>query len=186
MSSIKEIIDGCKSNTEKYQAEMYSMYSSKMFALCLYYSKNRCEAEDILHDGFISVFQNISQLRDYALIDFWVRKIFVNCALARYRKQNLLQFEINLPESTETLQYDDVIEQMSAQEISTLIQTLSPQYRVVFNLYAIEGYSHKEIAESLNISESTSKSNLSRARAIMQEKITKEHSFYRKNVALLK
>ena len=156
-----------------------------MFALCLYYSKNRSEAEDILHDGFIKVFQNISQLRDYSLVDFWIRKVFVNCALARYRKQNLLHFELNLPEPIVSLHYDDVIDQMSAHEISSLIQTLSPQYRIVFNLYAIEGYSHKEIAEMLQISESTSKSNLSRARVIMQEKIEKEHNFYRKKVALL-
>jgi len=186
LSSINEIIDGCKAGTEKFQSEMYSRYSGKMFAICLYYSKNRTEAEDILHDGFISVFQNISQLRDYSLIDFWVRKIFVNCALARYRKQNVLQFEVNLPETSDTLHYEDVIDQMSAQEITALIQTLSPQYRIVFNLYAIEGYSHKEIADLLNISESTSKSNLSRARVIMQEKITKQHSFFRKKVALVK
>ena len=185
MSTINQIIDGCKAGTEKYQAELYAMYSSKMFALCLYYSKNRCEAEDILHDGFINVFQNISQLRDYGLLDFWVRKIFVNCALARFRKQNLLQFEINVPDTMETLHYDDVIDQLSAQEISSIIQTLSPQYRIVFNLYAIEGYSHKEISEMLKISESTSKSNLSRARVIMQDKIGKVHSFFRRNAATL-
>jgi RNA polymerase sigma-70 factor (ECF subfamily) len=181
-----EIIDGCKAGIEKYQSRLYAMYSGKMFALCIYYSKNRSEAEDILHDGFIKVFQNISQLRDYSLLDFWIRKIFVNCALAKYRKQNLLHFELNLPETVVPLYYDDVIDQMSAQEISSLIQTLSPQYRIVFNLYAIEGYSHKEIADILHISESTSKSNLSRARVIMQEKIEKEHTFYRSNVALQK
>lgn len=186
MGTITEIIDGCKRRSEKFQAELYNMYSGKMFALCLYYSKNRCEAEDILHDGFISVFQNISQLRDYSLIDFWVRKIFVNCALARYRKQNLLQFEVNIPETDEPLYYDNIIEQISAQEISLIIQTLSPQYRIVFNLYAIEGYSHKEIADLLSITESTSKSNLSRARIILQEKIKKEHLFFRSKVASLK
>jgi len=162
LGTITEIIDGCKRRSEKFQAELYNMYSGKMFALCLYYSKNRCEAEDILHDGFISVFQNISQLRDYSLIDFWV------------------------PETDEPLYYDNIIEQISAQEISLIIQTLSPQYRIVFNLYAIEGYSHKEIADLLSITESTSKSNLSRARIILQEKIKKEHLFFRSKVASLK
>jgi len=175
LSSINDIIDGCKAGKNKSQSDFYAKYSGRMFAVCLYYSKNRAEAEDLLQDGFINVFQNISQLRDYSLIDFWVRRVFVNCALAHYRKKNLLNYEINLPEPVDNLVYEDVISKMSAQEISMLIQTLSPQYRIVFNLYAIEGFSHKEIAETLNISESTSKSNLSRARAIMQEKIEKEY-----------
>ena len=185
MSKINEIIDGCIAGKEKYQSKLYEMYSDKMFAVCLYYSKNRCEAEDLLHDGFIKVFQNISQVRDYSLIDFWIRRVFVNCALAKFRKLNLLQFEMDLPEPLDNLEYDTVIDALSAQDIIALIQTLSPQYRVVFNLYAIDGYSHKEIAEMLNISESTSKSNLSRARAILQDKVEKEFYVTSKEYAVL-
>ena len=160
------------------------MFADKMFAVCLYYSKNKAEAEDVLHDGFIKVFQNIHQLKNNNLLEFWIRKIFVNCALARYRKQNFLHYEINLPENEDTLVYNDVIDNISAQEIIDLIQTLSPQYRMVFNLYVMEGYNHKEIAEMLQITESTSKSNLSRARAIMQERLEKEHQYINKAVVM--
>mgnify|MGYP001806808967 CR=1 FL=1 len=128
------------------------------------------EAEDLLQEGFIKVFTSISQVKDLSLLDFWVRRVFVNCALARYRKHNILQFELNLPEQ-ETDYSDSPIGNMTAQEITLLIQSLSPQYKIVFNLYAIEGFSHKEISEMLGISENTSKSNLSRARNILQEKV---------------
>jgi len=157
-----------------------------MYAICLYYTKNKMEAEDLLHDGFIKVFKNISQLKDVNMIEFWMRRIFVNCALAKYRKQNLLHFEINLPEPDTHFHYENAINNLTAQELIQLIKSLSPQYQIVFNLYAIEGFSHKEISEMLNISESTSKSNLSRARAILQEKIEIRYGECRKVYSLAK
>ena len=179
MIAIEEIIEGCKKGCEKHQSLLYKVYAGKMFALCLYYSKNRSDAEDLLQDGFIKVFNSITQVKDISLFDYWIRKVFVNCALARYRKMNLVHFEIDLPEPDNNLHYENIIDTLSAQEITQLIQSLSPQYQIVFNLYAIEGYSHKDIAEMLHISENTSKSNLSRARAIMQDKVSKHQNFER-------
>lgn len=165
------ILKGCKDGVEKYQSLFYDMYSRKMFALCLYYCRDRMEAEDLLQEGFMKVFANVSQVRDLAVIDSWVRRVFVNTALIRYRKKNVLQFEVTMPEEDVDWTNDSIINGITAQELTSIIQTLSPQYQIVFNLYAIEGFSHKEISEMLGISEGTSKSNVSRSRVILQEKV---------------
>ncbi len=169
---LEEIINGCKKGKRRSQEMLYREYSGKMYAICLYYAGNRTEAEDILHNGFIKVFQYIKQHKEKGAFVPWMRKVFMHTALEKYKQKKYLVFSedekkaSNL-ESTE----EDIVSSLAAEDLIRLIQQLSPAYRMVFNLFAIEGYSHKEISEMLGISEGTSKSNLSRARGILQEQV---------------
>ncbi|MFC2080117.1 RNA polymerase sigma factor, partial [Bacteroidota bacterium] len=124
-----------------------------------------------LQDGFVKVFSKMDQVKDVKAFPGWIRRIMINTALERYRSQVLLQRLDEEPKLLNEQITDDTLDQLNAESLVQMIQELSPKYKLVFNLYAIEGYSHKEIAEKLNISEGTSKSNLSRARAILQEKV---------------
>lgn len=170
MKSLEKIVVGCKKNKAWAQADLFAMFSDKMFGTCLYYSDNKADAEDLLHDGFLKVFDNIKKYQNDNL-EAWMRRVFVNLALMRYRKR---KYEAIVEDVEPVLKPSDVFEtnnQMHADELMALITQLPPQYKLVFNLYAIEGYKHKEIAEMLEISESTSKSNLSRARQILQKQL---------------
>ena len=134
--------------------------------------KDKDDANDILHEGFIKIFKNIGQLKEPKALEGWMRRIMINTALEKIR--NTIQtdpiHEIHVKTKEENY---NVVNEISKKDLLKLINGLSPQYKMVFNLYAIEGYNHKEISKMLNISEGTSKSNLSRARAILQEKVTK-------------
>ena len=151
---------------------LYRQYSAKMWAICLRYAHDHDEAKDILQDGFMKIFEKISQYEGRGYFEGWMRKIIVNTALAIYRKKHFLNIESNLiPEKSDEIS-GQIESKLSADELLEIINELSPQYKIVFNLYAIEGYSHKEISEMLGISEGTSKSNLSRARYILQKKVS--------------
>jgi len=144
-----------------------------MYGVCLRYAKDATEAEDILQDGFIKVFQHIASFKNEGSIEGWVRRIMINTALERFRKKNPLYPVSEIYDVARHLKYEDIESQISANELMGLVQKLSPGYRTVFNLYAIEGYSHKEISEQLGISEGTSKSQLARARAVLQDEVEK-------------
>ncbi len=170
---IQELIERCISGDPLAQKQLYDRFSPKMYGVCLQYSKNIEEAKDILQEGFIKLFRKLRQFKGKGSFEGWVRRIFINTALEKLRAQSRLVVtdeEIELP--TMNLS-EKIISDLSAQELLQMIQELSPRYRLVFNLYAIEGYSHKEISKMLKISEGTSKSNLSRARTILQEKVKK-------------
>ncbi|MCG8483288.1 MAG: RNA polymerase sigma factor [Clostridia bacterium] len=137
----------------------------------MYYTKNKTEAEDLLHNGFIKVFHSIRQFRGKGSFEGWIRRIFTNTALEQFRKKKLILTEDHIEYDRENTN-NDILSRINAKELISLIQELSPAYRMVFNLYALEGYSHKEISEELNISIGTSKSNLSRARNILQHRIS--------------
>ena len=150
-----------------------------MFGTCLRYAGNYEDAQDILQEGFIKVFEKIHQFGFKGAFEGWIRKIMVNTALEKYR---LHYRQIPMDDNTTEVGYaenEDISAEIDAGELLRIIQELTPRYRVVFNLYALEGFSHKEISEMLNISEGTSKSNLSRARTILQEKVNK---YYLKTV----
>jgi len=142
-----------------------------MYGLCLQYASSEEDAQDILQDGFVKVFKKIDQVKEVKAFPGWIRRVIINTALERYRSQVVLQRVDEEPRAMSEMVSDDVLDQLDAEIIVGMIQELTPKYRMVFNLYAIEGYNHKEISELLNISEGTSKSNLSRARAILQEKV---------------
>ena len=149
------------------------MFADKMFGVCLLYTQDYAAAQDVMQDAFVKVFKNLNSFKFNGSFEGWVRRIMVNTALERYRKKHFLYAVSDVEDYKDNLVYDDFLDEFSAQDILKLVQELSPQYQVVFNLYAIEGYSHKEIAEKLGIAEGTSKSNLSRARKILQEKLIK-------------
>ena len=142
-----------------------------MYGLCLQYANSEEDAQDILQDGFIKVFAKLDQVKNPAALPGWIRRVMINTALEKYRSQVLLQRVDDVREEIGETSGNDAFEDLTCEELVGLIQTLSPRYRMVFNLYGIEGYSHQEISEALGISTGTSKSNLSRARAILQDKI---------------
>jgi RNA polymerase sigma-70 factor (ECF subfamily) len=171
---LKNIIAGCTAGNRTCQSDLYKLLSPKMFIVCLRYSKNTEEAEEILQDGFIRVFKCIGQYKFAGSFEGWVRKIVVNCALQKLRSQvNLrpvVSFNINVHDKSYA---DDTIENISGKEMIEMVQALSPAYRLVFNLYHFEGYKHREIAELLGIEEGTSKSNLAQAKKNLQAAVKK-------------
>ena len=167
-----DLIRGCIEGDRRMQELLYQHFSPKMYAVCLRYAGNSEDAQDILQDGFVKVFRNLERYRGDGSFEGWVRRIFVNTAIEHYRKQlNLHQ----IPDIEDKLIEDkdlSALDNLALKDLVKLIQELSPGYRTVFNLYAVEGYTHKEIAELLGISEGTSKAQLARAKAILQNLIT--------------
>ncbi len=173
VDKLNKIIFGCQEGDPVAQKELYNMFKTKMFGICLRYAGDFSEAQDILHDGFLKIYEKVGQFKFRGSFEGWVRKIIVNTALERFRTKYQM---VDINDSYKELDRkgsENISGDISAKELLKFVQELSPRYRTVFNLYAIEGYSHKEISKMLNISEGTSKSNLSRARAILQEKIIK-------------
>ncbi len=154
------------------QHELYQRFAPKMYGVCLRYAGNAEEAEDILQDGFIKVFNKIDSYRGEGSFEGWIRRIFVNTAIEHFRKRIYLQPITEMEESTIEGKYLSVLDSMAEQDIIQLVQQLSPGYRTVFNMYVVEGYTHRQIAEALGISEGTSKSQLSRAKQILQEMVS--------------
>ncbi|MCB0806919.1 MAG: sigma-70 family RNA polymerase sigma factor [Bacteroidales bacterium] len=175
--NIDDIIKGCISGKRASQQKLFEIFSNDLFGVCLYYSRDYTEAEDTLHEGFMKIFQKISQFKGTGSFEGWMKRIMINTALEKYRKNNQMYAvgddEYQLEDDIDPV---NVVDDLSVRDLLDLIRELTPQYRMVFNLYAVEGYSHKEISEMLGISEGTSKSNLARARNILQKKV-KEH-FY--------
>ena len=167
------IISGCLKGNKRDQELLYSRYASKLYAVCLQYSRDNDEAKDVLQEGFIKIFENLHTYKTEGAIENWMRKIVVNVALEKYRSKNILHKVEDIDKLTEMglEPYIGDYSDLDAEMLMNIIRDLSPQYRMVFNLYAIEGYSHKEISKMIKISEGASKSNLSRARLILQKKV---------------
>ena len=165
------LLKDCKRGRRKSQEELYHRFASAMYGICLQYASGEEDAEDILQDGFIKVFAKLEQVKNPAAFPGWIRRLMINTALEKYRSHVVLQRVDDYKGEVHEVSDDSIFGELTCDELVALIQTLSPKYRMVFNLYAIEGYSHQEISEELGISIGTSKSNLSRARAILQEKI---------------
>ena len=168
----KQLIDGCIRGDRKAQKALFNKYSNRMLAVCLRYVNDIEDARDLMQEGFIKLFSNIHQYKGGGLFDGWVRKIFVNCALERLRQQDVLRNAVDITD----LEYTDIpdettVSQLSADEIMVYIRSLPDGFRTVFNMYAIEGFSHKEIGQKLNITESTSRSQFMRARKMLQKMI---------------
>jgi RNA polymerase sigma factor (sigma-70 family) len=164
------LIKGCAAGERAFQTKLYNLFAPKMLGVCLRYARNREEAEEILQEGFLRVFTYITTFKGAGSFEGWIRKIMVNCALARYRNKSSLQPVIRLNTSGhDVIDSADISSNLDAKELLNLVQTLPAGYRIVFNLYVFEGYKHREIAEVLGISEGTSKSNLSDARSFLQK-----------------
>jgi RNA polymerase sigma-70 factor (ECF subfamily) len=171
VTHLEEIIYKCVEGNSKAQTELYRLFSPKMYGVCLRYAKDNANAEDILQEGFVRVFTKIKQFGFKGSFEGWMRRIMVNTALEKFRKNDRL-YPVEDMSAYESIEYtEETLSSISADELMNMIQSLPPRYRMVFNLYAIEGYTHIEIGEMMNITEGTSKSNLSRARMILQKKV---------------
>lgn len=167
--SLNQLIENCKSNDTKAQGELYKLYSSKLFSICLKYSRNYAEAEDNLQDAFLTIFDKIEQYKHKGSFEGWIKRITVNTVMQRYRKEKV--FDIVNENIAEEVVVDIDEESISMDFLLKSIQELPDRYRLVFNLYVLDGYSHKEIANLLNINIGTSKSNLARARQQLKETV---------------
>jgi RNA polymerase sigma-70 factor (ECF subfamily) len=171
-----EWIEGAKRGDRRCQKAIYDLLSAKMFAVCLRYMGDRDSAEDILQDGFVTLFSKLDSYSGEGSFEGWARKIFVNTALMSLRKKDVLRKTEDV-DTAWNITSDDpsVIQRIGYQELLKMIAVLPPGFRTVFNMYVIEGYSHKEIAEALEISETTSRSQLQRARVLLQSKIKEKY-----------
>ena len=166
---IKQLINDCQKNDRKAQEQLYRLYAPKLFSVCLKYSRNYTEAQDNLQDGFLIIFDKIDQFSFKGSFDGWLKRVMVNHVLQQYRQETFLSLvKEDVPDDNE-IEIDD--EDISLEYLLKIIQELPNQYRLVFNLYVLDGYSHQEIAEMLTINLGTSKSNLARAKLILREKI---------------
>jgi RNA polymerase sigma-70 factor (ECF subfamily) len=161
---------GCKNQERSAQYAIYQLYAGKMMAVCKRYLGNSTDAEDTLMEGFMKVYTKIDAFQGQGSFEGWIRRIITNEALMKIRKNNLYK-TIDIEETWDLFIPENALMNLQVEEIEELINDMPRGYRTVFNLYAIEGYSHKEIADLLGISEGTSKSQLSRARVILQSKI---------------
>jgi len=182
--SLEEIIEGCREGKNRFQESLYKLMASKMLGVCMRYAKDQFEAEDMLQSGFIKVFRKIDMYKGEGSFEGWVRRIMVNTSIEFYRK-NLRSLNViditGIQEQEVSTSFD--MSSLNVKDLMKLIQGLSAGYRMVFNMYAIEGFSHKEIAAELGITEGASKSQLSRARAILREQVLKmEGQVYETNV----
>lgn len=167
--SLEQLISKCHKNDAQAQAQIYKLFASKLFSLCLKYSRNYVEAEDTLHDAFLTIFNKIGQYQSKGSFEGWMKRIAINTALQKYRTAGV--YDLVGEDQIEDVQVDIEDDDIKVDFLLKIIQELPDRYRLVFNLYALDDYSHKEISKLLNISEGTSKSNLSRARVILKEKI---------------
>lgn len=168
----EQLIEACVRGDRQSQSRLYNLYNQKMFVVCLRYSKTREEAEEILQEGFMKVFEFIHQYKYAGPFEGWMRKIMVNCALQKYRSKGKLAPVVDIDTvAVEQPGNEDILARIGTKELLKMVQQLPPAYRMVFNLYVFEGMKHREIAELLGISEGTSKSNLSDARGILQKAV---------------
>jgi len=167
-----ELLEACVNQDQRAQRTLYELYSPRMLTLCIRYIGERERARDVLHDGFIIVFEKIGSYNASGSFEGWLRRIFVNTALMALRKGDVLKYSEDLTTVEREVTVDSsVLGNISSKELLKLIATMPAGFRTVFNMYAIEGFSHQEIAKEMNISEGSSRSQLSRARIWLQERI---------------
>lgn len=171
-----QLIIECQNGDTKAQKMLYNALAQKMFIICYRYIKNKEDAEEILSDGFIKIFKNISRVesKEIRSIEIWIKKIMVNECLMFLRKKKMLFYSEE--EAQDIGDGNPVYEKFEAEEIFNLIVSLPVGYRTIFNLYAIEGYSHKEIAQQLQITESTSRSQLAKGRSVLKELMVRKYN----------
>ncbi len=168
-----DLISGCIEGNRRMQEELYRRFSPRMYAVCLRYASSSEEAEDILQEGFIKIFKKLGSYRGDGSFEGWIRRIFVNTAIEHFRRRRYLQPVTEKEENTIEGKFLSVLDELGEKDILELVRQLSPGYRTVFNMYVVEGYTHKEIGDMLGISEGTSKSQLSRAKVILQDMVKK-------------
>lgn len=166
-----DLIEGCRRGEPKMQEQLYARFSGKMYAVCMRYSGNADDAQDLLQEGFIKIFKNLDKYRGDGSFEGWIRRIFVNTSIEHYRKKSALQKMLDPNEVVVEDKDWNILDDLAERDIIKMIQQLSPGYKMVFNMHVIEGYSHKEIGEQLGINEGTSKSQLARAKMVLKRMI---------------
>ncbi len=166
-----ELVNACKRNEKRAQEQLFNKYAPVMLGVCRRYTGNVHDAEDVMIGGFMKVFDKIGQFRGTGSLKGWIKKIMINESLGFLRKNKSMYLEVDIDEAGEKPELSRLESAVTAEDLIALIDALPPGYRMVFNLYAIEGFSHREIGLKLGISENTSKSQLSRARALLQKKL---------------
>jgi len=179
----KQLINDCVKGNLKAQKALYERFSGKMFVICKRYARDEQEAKEIMLDAFLKVFDNLSNFRQECPLEAWIHRIMVNTAIKYYKKRNKLHPVVEVEEITEKFVESDIMPQFGYEELLGMIKQLPDRYSSVFNLYVLDGYSHQEISEMLNIPEGTSKSNLSRARVMLQEMIRRKDEILEKKIA---
>jgi RNA polymerase sigma factor (sigma-70 family) len=174
MLEYKKIIEACVNGDRLAQRNLYDIFSKRMYLVCLRYTKSQQEAEDVLQDSFIKVFKNLKGYRGDSRLDYWIKRIVVNTALNSQRKKLYMYPMVDIDEVKNDYDHSKILASFEMEELLNMIRELPTGCRTVFNMFAIEGYSHKEIAEMLEVSEGTSKSQFYRARKLLQEKIAEE------------
>lgn len=167
--SIDQLIADCKNNCPKAQEQVYQLFSKKLFAVCLLYSNSYADAQDNLQDGFLIIFNKIKQFSGNGSFEGWAKRIMINTALQKFRNVRFMERVDETISIAEEVEIED--DNIPLDYLLKMIQELPDQYRLVFSLYVLDDYSHKEIAEMLKITTGTTKSNLARARMILKEKI---------------
>ena len=178
--TLEELISNCKKQDLKAQEELYKKFSGILFAVCLKYSPNYHEAEDNLQDAFLTIFQRIEQFKNKGSFDGWMKRVAINTVLQKYRKKKIFHLS-----NEEQIEEEEVVEvennQVPLDFLLKIVQELPDRYQLVFTMYVLDDYSHKEIADSVGISVGTSKSNLARARGILKIKIEDYYKVKLKN-----
>jgi RNA polymerase sigma-70 factor (ECF subfamily) len=172
MQDEKALVSACIKGDRAKQKELYDRFASRMLVVCLRYCKNREDAEDVLQEAFVKVFNKLDTFRRESSLGYWIKRIVVNTALNYHRKAVYLYPHFDVDEMHNLSSEANDLSNYHYKELLNVLQTLPRGCRIIFNLYAIEGYKHKEIAEMLNISEGTSKSQYARARTLIQQMIT--------------
>ncbi|MFA6676810.1 MAG: sigma-70 family RNA polymerase sigma factor [Bacteroidales bacterium] len=168
----KELVKACLKNKRKAQRELYEKYSSRMFSLCLRYAKDADTAQDYLQEGFITVFTKLKNYSGVGSFEGWMRRIFINTALMELRKNDILNDSEDVDELKTNIPYiENTLDKIQGKEVQKLISQMPIGFRTVFNMNVIDGYSHQEIAEKLNITEGASRSQLSRGRTWLKNRI---------------
>ena len=166
-----ELVERCKKRDRHAQKRLYEQYSSTLFALCCRYIKDKMEAEDVLITSITKIFEKVDQFKGEGSFEGWMKRIVVNESLTYLRKNKSMYLEMDIKAADREPDYNKLESQLGEEDLMKLIEELPAGYRIVFNMYAIDGYSHKEIANHLGINENTSKSQLSRARAMLQRNL---------------
>jgi len=168
----QELIKGCIAARPKAQKALFDIYAPKLYVVCLRYMKDQMRAQDVLQDTFVKIFAHIGNYKSEGAFEGWLKKIAVNTSLDQLRKDKKLLTDVSLDDVSHKIAHQDYsVEKLMADDLLKLVQALPDGYRTVFNLFAIEGFSHQEIAQQLSISESTSKTQYLRARAYLKERI---------------
>jgi len=172
MLTLNEVIKGCQRHDRRAQKALYDKYASLMLGICVRYAKDKQEAEDVMQDGFIKIFSSIDQFSEQGSFEGWMKRIMVNTAISNYRKNLKHYYQVDIDEpNIKAISDNWEPSEYSHEELMGVIKSLPEGYKMVFNLYAIEGYKHKEIADMLGIDETTSKSQYSRAKKQIQSKL---------------